>query len=105
MPFLTCHIDHFGPIDKNIAIKKYVLLVIDGFTKFSKLYAVKTTNTKETIDCLFDYFRNYSRPKIIISDRGSCFTSDEFKTFTDENNLNHVLIATASPKANGQVEL
>lgn len=104
IPFLTCHIDHFGPIDKNISSKKYILLVIDGFTKFTKLYAVKTTNSKETIDCLFQYFRNYSRPKTIVSDRGTSFTSDEFKSFMEENNVKHVLVATASPKANGQVE-
>lgn len=78
--------------------------MIDGFTKFTKLYSVKTTRSKKTIDCLKDYFRNYSRPKTIISDRGTCFTSDEFKFYLDENNVKHVLIATASPKANGQVE-
>ncbi|XP_043478302.1 uncharacterized protein LOC122508807, partial [Leptopilina heterotoma] len=44
------------------------------------------------------------RPKTIVSDRGTCFTSSDFKNFIDENNVNHVLIATASPKANGQVE-
>lgn len=34
IPFSTCHIDHFGPIDPKISVKKHILLVIDGFTKF-----------------------------------------------------------------------
>lgn len=97
-PFLTCHIDHFGPIDKRIASKQHIFLIIDGFTKFVKLYAVKTTDSKEAINCLRGYMRDYSRPKTIVSDRGSCFTSQEFKEFVDDYNISHVLIATASRK-------
>lgn len=39
-----------------------------------------------------------------MSDRGTSFTSSEFEEFLKENNVRHVLIATGSPKANGQVE-
>lgn len=104
IPFLTCHVDHFGPIDKRLTSKQHILLVVDGFTKFVKLYPVKTTDTKEAVNCLREYFKYYSRPKTIVSDRGSCFTSSEFKAFLDENNVKHVLVATATPRANGQVE-
>ena len=96
--------DHLGPIDKRISSKQHIFLVIDAFTKFIKLYPVKTTETKEAIKCLDDHFRNYSRPRTLISDRGTCFTSQDFKMYVEGNDINHVLIATASPKANGQVE-
>ncbi|XP_055842533.1 protein NYNRIN-like [Episyrphus balteatus] len=75
MPFHTLHIDHLGPL--STGSKKHLFCVIDGFTKFVKLYPVKTTNTKEAATCLQSYFENYSRPIRIISDRGSCFTSKE----------------------------
>jgi len=39
-----------------------------------------------------------------VTDRGTSFTSDEFEGFLKENNIRHVLVATGSPKANGQVE-
>lgn len=39
-----------------------------------------------------------------MSDRGTSFTSNEFEEFLKEDNVRHVLIATVSPKANGQVE-
>lgn len=51
-----------------------------------------------------EYFRSYSRPKYIVSDRGSCFTSGEFQQFLEEENVRHIKIATGSPQANGQVE-
>ena len=103
-PFLTYHVDYLGPIDKRISSKLHIFLVIDAFTKFIKLYTVKTTETKEAIKCLDDHFRNYSRPRTLISDRGTCFTSQDFKMYVEGNEINHVLIATASPKANGKVE-
>ena len=104
LPFLTYHVDHFGPIDRKLVSKQHILLVVDGFAKFTKLYPVKTPETRESIKCLIDHFDNYSRPKTLISDRGTCFTSEEFENFVCENNIVHVKVATASPKANGQVE-
>lgn len=41
---------------------------------------------------------------MLITDRGTSFTSGEFEEFMRENNIEHVKIATASPQANGQVE-
>lgn len=46
----------------------------------------------------------YSRPKRIISDRGTCFTSEEFKKNVSGANIGHVLVSVASPQSNGQVE-
>lgn len=103
VPFDTIHIDHCGPFSLS-GLKKHLFLVIDGFTKFTKLYGVRATNTKEVIECLASYFQTFSRPKRIISDRGSCFTSDDFTSFIKNNNIEHIKIATGSPQANGQVE-
>lgn len=104
IPFDTVHIDHFGPVTLRKSKKKYVFLVVDGFTKFNRLYAVRGTGTNEAISSLKSYFNSYSRPKLIVSDRGSAFTSNEFKSFLEKNGVKHVLVATGSPQANGQVE-
>jgi len=97
--FMTIHVEHFGSVDRTNASKKYVLLIVDAFTKFVKLYAVKTTTSRETIRCLKDYFSAYNKPKMLISDRGTSFTSKEFEDFVKEINIQHVKIATASPQA------
>jgi len=103
VPFEIIHTDHYGPVDNGRA-KKHIFVVIDGFTKYVRLYATKTTNTKEVIIALKDYFRSYSRPTCIVSDRGSCFTSEDFGKYMEECNIKHVKIATGSPQANGQVK-
>lgn len=74
-PFDTLHIDHFGPLAGVNSKHKHVLVVIDAFTKFVKLYGVNTS-AKETICSLRRYFSEYSRPRRIISDRGTAFTAD-----------------------------
>lgn len=102
--FAVVHVDHFGPVNRTDTAKKHVFVMIDAFTKHAKLYAVKSTTTRETIGCLKDYFRTYSRPKTLVSDRGTSFTSKEFEDFMSEMNVKHVKVATGSPQANGQVE-
>lgn len=100
----TIHIDNIGPLPATKSKRKHILVVVDGFTKFVRLYPVLATSTKEMLCALKHYFRNYSRPRRIVSDRGTCFTSAEFSSFMIENNIEHIRVATASPQANGQVE-
>lgn len=103
-PFVTIHIDHYGPLEKTSTNKRYIFEVIDAFTKFVKFYSVKSTGVKEVIGKLTDYFSNYSKPLRIISDRGAAFTSNEFQNFVEEQGITHIKIATGVPRANGQIE-
>lgn len=104
IPFDTVHIDHFGPLPSIVSKRKHIFAVVDGFTKHIKLYAVNSTSTKEVCACLDKYFEHYSRPRRVVSDRGTCFTALEFGSYLLDNNIEHVKIATASPQANGQIE-
>lgn len=78
--------------------------MIDAFTNFVKLYPVNSTSTKEVNASLDKYFSNYSRPRRVITDRGTCFRSSEFVEYLQKNNIVQVNVAVASPQANGQVE-
>lgn len=104
VPFDTLHVDHFGPLPSITSKKKHILVVTDAFTKHTKLYPVNATSTKEVVCALEKYFEYYDRPRRIISDRGSCFTSGEFSNFMSKLNIQHVQTATCAPQANGQVE-
>lgn len=104
IPFDTIHLDHFGPLPSVISKKKHLLVIVDAFTKYVRLYPVNSTSTKEVCCALEKYFEYYSRPTRIVSDRGTCFTSSDFMSFTETHNIQHVKVAVASPQANGQVE-
>lgn len=103
IPFDVIHIDHYGPVDKSRA-HRHILVIVDAGTKFVRLYPARTTATKEVIRHLTDYFRAYSIPRCIVSDRGTAFTSAEFRQFVDGHHIRHIQVATGSPQANGQVE-
>lgn len=68
------------------------------------MYASKSTKSGEVIEHLRHYFVNYSVPKRLISDRGTCFTSKDFSEFLEEKCVKHVLIDIGTPRANGQIE-
>ncbi|XP_018377468.1 PREDICTED: LOW QUALITY PROTEIN: uncharacterized protein K02A2.6-like [Trachymyrmex cornetzi] len=104
LPFATMHVDHIGPLEKTGKGYRHLLIVIDAFTKFIRIYPCKSTTTEESVKHLRDYFRAYSKPKRLISDRGTCFTSDAFKEFIKNESIVHVLVAVGTPRANGQVE-
>lgn len=103
-PFETIHIDHYGPLNLNNSKFKFIFGIVDGFTKYIKLYPCKTTNTSEVLKHLRNYCSNYSIPTKLVSDRGSCFTANSFKTFMNDSNIKHVLIASGCPKSNGQLK-
>lgn len=104
VPFDTLHIDHYGPLPNVSSKRKYILVVVDAFTKYVKLFAVNSTSTKEVCASLQKYFDFYGRPARIVSDQGTCFTSLEFSEFLLNRGIVHVKNASASPQANGQVE-
>lgn len=104
IPFHTLHLDHLGPFVRSHNKNSYLLVVIDAFSKFILIKAVKGTDTKYVISTLKDIFNTFGTPVRIISDRGSSFTSLAFKKFLNDIGVKHVLNAVATPRANGQVE-
>lgn len=103
-PFHTVHIDHLGPFVRSKRKNSFLLLIIDAFTRYIMLVPVKSTKTVHSIRAIKTYFHTFGVPKRLISDRGTSFTSNKFKEYLQSLGVKHILNATASPRANGQVE-
>lgn len=104
MPFHTLHADHLGPFVRSKRGNTYVLVIIDAFTKFINIRAVRDTKTTTAIKVFKEHFSYFGAPSRLITDRGTCFTSAKFKDFTSLLKIKHILNAVATPRANGQVE-
>lgn len=104
LPSQTIHIDYCGPFEKTGRGYRYILAIVDAFTKFLKLYPCKSTTSDESINHLKNYFQTYSKLRRIVSDRGTTFTSDKFREFMDSESTQHILVAVGTPRANGQIE-
>ncbi|XP_046409069.1 uncharacterized protein LOC124173948 [Ischnura elegans] len=103
-PFHTVHVDHLGPFQRSKRDHEYVLAYQDNFTKFIVLRAVRKTKTKQVCEALKDIVSLFGCPERLVSDRGTAFTAKEFEEFCGKNQIKHIKNATATPKANGQVE-
>lgn len=101
---LSTYLDHLGPMTSTSKLYKYLLVIVDGFSKFVWIYPTKTTNTKEVLDKLVKMQAIFGNPRRIITDRGTAFTFSSFKDFCTDENIEHVVITTGVPRGNGQVE-
>lgn len=104
VPCHTWHVDHLGPFTKSSNKNLYILVIVDAFTKYVNLKATRDTSSRFVVSMIKNISEHFGLPKRIISDRGSAFTSKSFRTFCEENDIAHVLNATATPRGNGQVE-
>ncbi|GFW75816.1 hypothetical protein TNCV_4429991 [Trichonephila clavipes] len=104
IPLSTYHVDFIGPLPSTNKSYQHIFTVVDAFTKFTWLYPVKTASAESAPRKLKQQQKTFGNPIRIISDRGSAFTSKLFNDYCDEENIQHLQIATGVPRGNGQVE-
>lgn len=103
VPLETYHIDHLGPFSLTKKKYRYIFVIIDAFSKFVWLFGTRSTSSVEVLDKLNKLAVIFGNPKRI-SDRGTAFTSNEFREYCRKENFEHILITTGVPRANGQIE-
>ncbi|GBN76983.1 Pro-Pol polyprotein [Araneus ventricosus] len=103
-PLHTYHIDHLGPLESTNKNYKYVLAIIDAFTKFVWIYPTKITTSAKVIAKLKIQKAVFGSPFQIISDRGTHFASGDFANYCDKEKIKHHAITSGLPRANGQIE-
>lgn len=103
-PFESIHVDHFGPLIPLRLNAKYILVIVDAFSRFTWFFSCKSAGAQETIKHLAFLSDSFGNSTQFTSDRGTAFTAREFKLFVEERNISHRLVAVAAPWANGLVE-
>ncbi|GFW48171.1 hypothetical protein TNCV_1614321 [Trichonephila clavipes] len=98
----TYHVDFIGPLPSTNKSYQHIFTAVDAFTKFTWLYPVKTVSAESAIQKLKQQQKTFGNPIRIISDRGSAFTSKLFNDYCDEENIQHLQIATAGENGQGE---
>lgn len=104
IPFHTIHADHLGPFIRSKRQNTYILVIVDAFTKFVNLTAVRNTRSITSVRVLKNHFSYFGMPTRLITDQGTSFTGKRFREFISSMGIKHVFNAVATPRANGQVE-
>ena len=83
---------------------KYVLDIIDHFTKFSQSYLLNTKETLEVFCKIREFIEFYGIPKYLISDNGSEFKNKKLKNYSIKKILNFSMVFLIDQHSQGLVE-
>ena len=98
-PWSRLHVDFAGPVQEHM-----LLVLIDAYSKWIEVFAVKSTTSTVIMQCLRSVFALFGLPDTLKSDNGPCFVSAEFEMFLMLNGIRHVTSAPYHPVSNGQAE-
>ncbi|KAL8088693.1 hypothetical protein AgCh_038463 [Apium graveolens] len=102
------HVDLFGPVNvMSIAKKKYALVIVDEFTRYTWVYFLHTKN--ETASILIDHVKHLDKlvkdsVKILRSDNGTEFKNLIMEEFCKNHGIKQEFSAPGTPQQNGVVE-
>ncbi|GAN05320.1 conserved hypothetical protein, partial [Mucor ambiguus] len=104
-PFHKIAMDHFGPLPGTPNGYKYILVIIDTFTKYVEIYPSKTTNAMELANLVYNsYILRHGVPHIIISDNGPPFGSGFMHELAKYTGIEIHHTPPHHPQSNGIVE-
>lgn len=102
-PFERLSIDFKGPLPSTTP-NKYILTVIDEFSRYPFAFPCRDMTAATVIECLKDIFFTFGQPLYIHSDRGSSFMSEELQKFLRNQGIASSRTTPYNPQGNGQVE-
>lgn len=99
--FQRLYIDFLGPYPRSRGGKIGIFIVLDHFSKFVCLKAVKKMSADVILDSMEkELFYTFGVPEVVFSDNGSQFRSDKFKKLLNRFKISHMLSAVHAPQAN-----
>jgi hypothetical protein len=83
---------------------KFILVLVDTFTRYVFLYAVPSKSAVEVAKCLLNLISNFGFFNTLVSDQGKEFDNKLFKLIQDYFKINHVFTSLDYKMDNGLVE-
>ena len=80
------------------------LVTIDYYSNFMEVDNVSSTTSNQVFALIKKQCAHYGIPKCIVSDPGPQLTSKEFRLFTSEWGINHVMSSPGHHSVNGKAE-
>ena len=93
------HIDFLDPIEGYM-----ILVLVDSHTGWIDAYHSRNTTAAETIRMVRKSFSRFGVPKLIVSDNGPQFVSEEFNAWLNSICVRHLYSPPYHPASNGQAE-
>lgn len=100
-PFRMMALDYMGPLPLTKRGNRFMLVIVDVFSKYVFIKPLKQQSAKATVDFMKnEIFLRFGVPEVIISDNGPQLRSEIFIRFLEENQIKHWLTPIYHPQAN-----
>ena len=76
------------------------LLLVDAHLKWIKAHILSSTTSTSMVQCLRHIFSVFGLPEVLVTDKGTNFTSAEFEEFLRKNGIKHRTSALCHPSFN-----
>ena len=100
-PWERISVDFKGPVEGK---HKYVLFVIDEFSRYPFAFPCNDISSSTVIQCLSQLFCLFGFPACIHSDRGSAFISKDLKQYLNSRGIATTTSTPYHPTGNAQCE-
>jgi len=98
-------IDILGPLPRASSGHRFVLVMTDRFSKFSRAVPMKKITAINVAKIFLEHWIfAYGAPMNVVTDNGSQFTAQLFEFLCSHMGVRHALTTTYHPQTNGQAE-
>ena len=99
------HMDMLGPFPQSEWGNKYILVMVDQFSKWVEIHAIPDISAEQTARCAIDqFFSHFGAPLQIHTDQGKNFDGNVMKALCDLYRITKTRTTPYHPCSNGQVE-
>lgn len=105
-PLQRLYMDFLGPYPRSKRRNVGVFVILDHFSKYPIIQAVKKFTAVGVCDFLLSHvFNHFGVPEFVVTDNGTQFRSNHFKELLDKYGIKHILTAVYSPQSNSSERL
>ena len=81
-----------------------IIVIVDNLSRYTDMYAEKSTNAEGAADALLSFTGRYATPQRFCTDSGTSFKNTIVKGLTERLGADHHLTTAYSKEQNGLVE-
>jgi transposase InsO family protein len=104
LPMERWNMDTIGPFPPDEFNNRYVIVIIDCFTRFITLYPTKTKDSDEAAEVVLQQMGHYGVPSQILSDNGGEYVNAIIKELLELTGTEHIATIAHSHEENSIVE-
>ena len=103
-PFSKVAFDLLGPLPRSTSGYKYILTMMDMYSKFPAAIPLKKVDNNTVIEAMMEVFSSYGLPKVLLTDQGSVFTSRLTKAMCVQFQIEKIQTSPYHPQSDGALE-